>query len=322
MKVQSIYNSVILKKGLEFASDNSLLFGATASFVLSTFVRSPMILLTPKTDRENKKYACAKSLASSAVNYFTVLAVSVPFSKAISKIDKNPQKYLKKETIDVLKSGEKTLSKSRRYSFATQLFKLGLGFILAAPKSVVTCALIPTIMSKFFSKKNAKKDTKKQISFTGLYNNCISNLSKSAGKIIDTKFVKTISNKFYDTNFEHHMMSLTDILTTGAFMFQTLKSHKIDENRKKPLIYNAALSTGLCIAGSYLLSKVLDKPAEKFVKKFSEINKYSPKLAKYLEGIKVVKPAIIFGGIYYIAIPVISTFLADRCDNAEKYIKK
>lgn len=308
MKVQPLYTNRIVKKGLEFAADNSLLFGATASFVLSAAVRSPMILLTPHTDRENKKYACAKSLASGAVNYLTVLAVSMPFSKAINKIDKNPQKYLKKETIEVLKSGEKSLVKSRRYSFATQLFKLGLGFALAAPKSALTCSLIPGIMSKFFP----KKEHKSQVSFTGAYNEGTSRLAKGIGKLIDTGFVKKMSEKFHNTNFEHHIMSATDVFATGAFMFQTSKSKKIEENRKKPLIYNAALSTGFCIAGSYLLSRILDKPTEKFVKKFSDVNKNSPKLGKYLEGIKVVKPAMILGGIYYIAIPIISTFLADK----------
>ena len=310
MKVQSIYTSRILKKGLEFASDNSLLFGAGASFVLSTAVRSPIILLTPKTDKENKKYACAKSLASGAVNFLTVLGVSLPISKAIGKIDKNPRKYLKKETINILKSGEKKLVKSRRYSFATQLFKLGLGFVLAAPKSVLTCNLIPGIMSKVFP----EKEKKKSLSFTGRYNDGISYISKGIGKLIDSEFVQKMSEKFHNTNFEHHMMSLTDIAATGTFMVQTAKNKKIEENRKKPLIYNAALSTGFCIAGSYMLSKIIDKPTEKFVKKFSEINKNSPKLDKYLDGIKVVKPALILGGIYYIAIPVISTFLADRID--------
>ena len=57
------------------------------------------------------------------------------------------------------------------------------------------------------------------------------------------------------------------------------------------------------------------KSTEKFIKKFSEANKNSPKLEKYIDGIKIAKHAMIFGAIYYIAIPIISTFLADRLDN-------
>ena len=313
MKVQALYNSKILKKGLKFAADNSLLFGATASFALAVAARSPVILLTPDTDKENKKYACAKSLSSAAINYLTVLAVSMPFSKAVSRINKDPYKYLKKETVEILKSGEKNLEKSRRYSFATQLFKLGLGFVLAAPKSVMTCALIPEIMSKIFH----KKEQNSQVSFTGMYNNGTSYLSKGIGKLIDTKFIRQMSEKFHNTNFEHHMMTITDIFATGAFIFQTSKSKKIEEKRKRPLMYNAALSTGFCIAGSYLLSKLLNKPTEKFIKNFAEANKNSPDLAKYIQGIKVVKPTFILAAVYYIAIPLLSTFLADRIDKKQ-----
>lgn len=155
---------------------------------------------------------------------------------------------------------------------------------------------------------------KQQVSFTGLYNSGVESLSKRFGKIIDTKPVQRMAEKFHNTNFEQHIISLTDVLATGAFIHQTAKSKGIEEKRKKALMYNAAISTGLCIAGGYALNSLLEKPTEKFIQKFSEVNKNSPKLDKYIEGIKVVKPALILGGIYYIAIPIISTFLADKFD--------
>ena len=309
MKVQAVYNSKILKKGLEFAADNGSLFVATASLALSTIARPIVIMGTPDTDKENKKYACAKSLASSAVGYLLMLGASMPVSKAIKKIEKN----LKSETIEALKAGEKSLAKSKRYGFATQLFKLGLGFVIAVPKSIMTCALIPSVMSSLFSKKDNKKQ-KKEIAFTGLYNSAAERMAKSFGKIIDTNPVKKMAEKFHNTNFEQHIISLTDIVATGAFIHQTAKSKGIEEKRKKALMYNAGISTGLCIAGGYALNTLLKNPTEKFIKKFSEVNKNSPKLEKYIEGIKVVKPALILGGIYYIAIPLISTFLADKFD--------
>ena len=90
MKVQPIYNSKILKKGLEFAADNGALFTATASLALSTIARPAAILAAPKTDKENKKYACAKSLASSAIGYGLMLAASLPVANAVKKIDEKP----------------------------------------------------------------------------------------------------------------------------------------------------------------------------------------------------------------------------------------
>ncbi len=302
MKVQAVYNNRFLKKGLEFAADNGALFVATTSLALSTVARPLVIMATPKTNKENKKYAAVKSLASSAVGYLLMLCASLPLAKSIKKIDENPTKYLKTETINTLKAGEKTLSKSKRYSFATQLFKLGLGFVIAVPKSVMTCALIPPFMEKVFGKKS---DTS-QPTFTGL--------PKNIGKIIDTKIVKNMAEKFHNTNFEQHIISMTDALATATFITQTSKSKKIEENRKKALMYNAGISTGLCISGGYLINGITKKSTDKFIKNFKEANKNSPKLTKYIEGIKVVKPALILGGLYYIAIPLISTFLADRFD--------
>ncbi|MBO6257675.1 hypothetical protein J6N69_06530 [bacterium] len=95
MKVQAIYNSKLLKKGLEFAADNGALFVATTSLALSTVARPVAIMATPKADKENKKYAAAKSLASSAVGYIMMLCASLPLANSIKKINENPQKYLK-----------------------------------------------------------------------------------------------------------------------------------------------------------------------------------------------------------------------------------
>lgn len=311
MKVQAIYNSKILKKGLEFAADNGSLFVATASLALSTVARPIAIMAAPKTDLENKKYACAKSLASSAVGYFLMLAASSPVAKAVKNIDKRPYEYLKKSTVENLKAGEKSLKASSRYKFAAQLFKLGLGFVIAVPKSIMTCSLIPPFMSVLFNKKVNNEQKDKQISFTGSGSK---SLSKLIGKAMDTSFIQKMSEKFHNTNFEQHIISLTDAAATTAFIAQTARSRKIEQSRKKALMYNAAISTGLCIAGGYAINGLLEKPTEKFIKNFAQANKNSPKLGKYIEGIKVAKPALILGGIYYIIIPLISTFLADRFD--------
>ena len=129
MKVQSIYTNRIFKKGLEFASDNSALFVGTVSLALSTVARPIAIMSTPNTNKENKKYACIKSLASSAVGYGLMLGASLPVSNAIKEIDKNKSKYLKPQTLA-------KLSTPKKYAFATQLFNLGLGFLIAVPKGV------------------------------------------------------------------------------------------------------------------------------------------------------------------------------------------
>ena len=317
---KGVYNNKMLLKGLEFAANNSALFCATTSLALSTLARPAVILSTPKTDKENKRYACAKSLASSAVGYLIMFAASNPVARAIKKIDKNPSKFLDKTAVKNLKSGSKTLPKSKTYQFATQLFKLGLGFVIAVPKSSLTCFLIPPIMKLLFKNNDSKTQTGQRakssvISFKGLYNSATEHIAKGIGKILNTKPVQKFAQRYADTNFAQHIMNMTDVVLTAAFISSTAKSKKIEKDRKKALIYNSAISTALSVAGGYAIHRYTKKPTEKFIQKFKEVNKNSPLLEKYIEGIKIAKPALILGGIYYIFIPVISTFLADRADN-------
>lgn len=309
---QGIYNSRIVKKGLLLAANQGTLFSTGVSLAMSTLVRPLAILAAPKTDKENKQYACAKSISSSLINFGVILAASTPVAIAMSKIDTNPQKYLKEATIKTLKGAEQHLTHSKKYSFASQLFKLGLGFVIAAPKSILSSNLIPPIMSKLFPNHNLKKSDNKDISFTGIQPT--EKLAKGIGKIIDTKPLQKIADKFHNSNFELHIMNLTDVMATGTFIATTAKNENIKENRKKPLMYNAAISTGLSIAGGYTLNKLLEKPTEKFIKKFVEVNKDSKNLHKYIEGIHIAKAALLLGGIYYIIIPIISTFISDKID--------
>lgn len=313
---QGLYNSKLLKKGLKFAAENSALFGASVALAFQTTARPIAIMSTPDTDKENKKYAVAKSFASSAAGYLLMAAASLPVSRAVKNIDKNPEKFLKQATIQTLKTSEKSLTASSKYKFATQLFKLGLGFLIAVPKSALTCAFIPSFM-KLFGKKNSEKNKQnnKNISFTGMYNNGVEKISKGIGKLIDTPFIQKMAEKFHNTKYEQHIISATDGLLTAAFVNRTAKSKNIEENRKKPLIYNSIISTGLSIAGGYGLSKALDNSTEKFIRKFSIVNKDLPDLHKYIEGIRIAKPLLILASIYYVVIPVISTFFADKLDN-------
>ena len=311
MNIKPIYNNKLFKRGLEFAADNSALFVATTSLCLSTVARPIAIMSAPKTDKENRHYAASKSIASSLVGYLLMLSASVPLANAIKKIDNNPDKFLKSKTIETLKNGEKALNKSSKYKFATQLFKLGLGFVLAVPKSIMTCALIPNIMGFWNNKqKNDIKAKNTDISFKGL--------EKQAAKIIDTSFVQKMANRFHKTNYEQHIISMTDILATGAFITQTNKSCKIKEDRKKALIYNAGISTGLSVAGGYIINDMTKKSTNRFIRKFRRANIDSPKLNKYIEGIRIAKPAMILGCLYYIVIPLISTCLSDRIDKTQK----
>lgn len=308
MKVNSnitfkgLYTNKTLKKGLELAADNGALFAASAMLVGSTVIRPAVIMATPNTDVENKKIACAKSYASSIASYLLMFALSKPLSNAIKKIDKNPSKYLAKDTISNLKEPHKSLVNSKPYILATQIFKLGSGLIAAAPKAMITATGVPYIMNTVFPQKQNNP------TFKGKNDKVV----RKIGHIIDNKKIQDFSKKYQNSNFPMHITALTDILTTGIFVQQTYKNQKIDNNRKKTLAYNAEISTGLSLISAYTVDKALSKPTERFIEKFSKLNKGQPNLEKQIEGIKIAKPILILAGIYYTAIPLLSTFIADR----------
>lgn len=309
---KSIYNNKAFKKGLEFAANNGTLFAATTTLALSG-IRPLAILVTPKTDKKNKQVACAKSITSSITGYIIALACSHPIARGIKKIDKNPEKYLNQETISTLKEKGKALTESKAYTMATQLFKLGLGFFIAAPKAILTALGTPYILEMFNQNEtleNAQKPISENIAFQGK-----NKIPKGVGKFINKKSVQNFVTKHKDSNFPMHIVAATDTLSTAAFVHQTAVSKKMEKDDKKPLIYNSIISSGLSIASTYLIDGITKEKTDKFIEKFKLANKNDPNLAKHIEGIKIAKPIVIAGCIYYILIPIISTFLADRVDS-------
>lgn len=308
---KSFYTSSVVKKGLELAADNGALFAAGATVGFSA-IRPLSIWVTPKTDKENRKLASAKSVSSSLIGFGLMLALSIPLSRGIKKIDKNPEKYLNKNTIKILKDTGKDITGSKGYVFATQLFKLGLGTAAAIPKAIMTAAGIPYIMKLFTSTKNSKNENadKGAITFKSKGKNPV---SSSVANIINRNGFLKFTDRLKNTNFPMHIAAITDALTTLTFIHQVKNNKKIEENRKKTLEYNAGISTGLCIGAGYITDRLLNKPTEKLIKKYREMNKFNKNLEKQIQGIKIAKPVLILGTIYYILIPIISTFLAEYC---------
>ena len=75
----------------------------------------------------------------------------------------------------------------------------------------------------------------------------------------------------------------------------------------------------------YIIDKLTEKPAQKIVDKIKKANANDPNLQKYLDGFKNAKPIFILATVYYIAIPFISTFLAERAEKStqsHKFIKQ
>lgn len=310
---EKFYKSRTLKRGLKFASDNSALFIAGTSLALSTFVRPISILATPKTEKKNKELTCAKSIASALIGYLIMLSVSLPLAKGLKKIDANPTKYLTKRALKDYNG-----KNSKSYMLASQIFKLGLGFVIAAPKAILTSALIVPVSKILFKNKEKNKVTAKADAKTDISFGNAEILPKRMGRILSLKPVRNWAKKHENSNFAMNFLALTDTLSTLVFVNKTRKNKHLDSDKKRVLNYNACISTGLCIAGGYALDKALNKPTERFINKFRQINANDIHLEKYVEGIKITKSALILGTVYYAIIPMISVFLADKSITPKK----
>lgn len=315
-------------KGLEKISEHGTTFAAGTSLFMSLTVRPLAIFATPDTEKENKQYAAANSICSGLIKFGMVEAIALPIELAVKNIDKNPEKFLKSQTIKNLANG-KELANSRSYKLLTQILKLSSGFLTAIPKSMLTIALIPLIMDKIFNvgvnketrinnEKNSQKPQNKDVNFTGRVTETI---SKGIGKLLDSEKIQKFANRFQtnDKDIAKHITAGTDLLLTGSFAYQTSKSDKIKENRKKALIYNNFIATAITLGGGYTIDRIIKNKTEKFVDKFKTLNAGDPKLCKYIEGIHILRPALIFAAIYYGILPMFSTYTAEKVD---KFIEK
>ena len=305
----SIYTNKTFKKCMEIVSDNGALCMASACLGLSFIAKPFVIMNTPKTEKENNQKICAKSILSSTIGYLFMLAVALPVSKSIKKIDANPDKYLSQNTIKNLTTQGKALKDSEGYVFSKQLFTLGLGAVIAAPKAFLTSSLIKPVIDKFIPTED-KKENKNNINFKSAKK--INSLTDLIAKIINSDKLHKLSDKFKNSNYDMYMINAADLISATTFALMTSQKKDIDKDTKKLLINNAFISTGLCIGGGYLINKAIEPQTDKFIENFRMYNTNSAKLQKYVDGIKICKNLAIIGSLYYIVIPAISTFLSDK----------
>ncbi|MCM1009465.1 MAG: hypothetical protein NC390_01120 [Fusobacterium sp.] len=311
--VNSILNNKRFLKTLEMISDHGTSFAAATSLAMSLTVRPLAILATPDTEKENKQYACANSIGSGLIKFGLVEAVALPIESAVKKIDKSPDKYLGASTFKRLAPPT-----SRSYKLGTQIMKLSTNLVTAIPKSMLTIAMIPFIMDKLFNNKKQEEKKPKVLSFGA---KPTENLAKGIGKILDNEKIQNFlkKNEHNDKDIAKHLTAGTDILLTSSFAYMTAKSPNIKENRKKALIYNNVISTGITLAGGYGIDRLIKNNSENFIEKFKQANKGNPNLHKHIEGLHILRPALIFAAIYYGILPIFSTYISEKVD---KYITK
>ena len=326
---KGLWNNKAVLKGLETISEHGTTFVALTTLAMAAGVRPIAINLTPKVKKENKQYAATNSIASGFVKFALVEAIAIPVENAIKQIDKTPEKFLSEKTIKTLQGNAKTLAESKDYKFITQVLKMGTNFITAIPKAMITVAIIPVLMDLLFKKKKEEKPTKLISSqhnpiFDTFYSDnkpsfkgaLTTQTAKGIGKILNAENVQKFAKKFsvQDADIARNISMATDILLTASFVHRTHKSDKIKKERKTALIANNLISTGISLVGGFAIDNLIKKNTESFIKKFSEINKNNPKLPKNIEGINILRPTLIFAAIYYLVLPIFSTYISDKID--------
>lgn len=332
---KGLWNNKAVLKGLETVSEHSATFVAATTLLMSAGVRPLAIKMTPDVKKENKQYAITNSITSGMIKFALAEAVAIPVENAIKQIDKTPEKFLSPKTIKALQGSAKTLVESKNYKFATQILKLSAGLVSAIPKAMLTVSLIPVVMNLLFKKKENQQPCEKiynsynpvftptfekyQPSFKGAITE---NTAKGLGKILNSTQAQNFVKKFStnDANVARNMSMATDVLLTASFVHRTMKNEKIEKERKKPLILNNLISTGISLGAGWAIDGAVKKSTEKFIEKFSQINKNDPKLPKYIEGINILRPTLVFAGIYYGLLPMFSTYVSDKL--GEKTNKK
>ncbi len=355
-------SSRVFKTLLEKSADNGALCSAAAMLLACCVLRPASIMASQNVDQENRKIAATKSIASGIIGFVLMFLVSKPIEHAIKKINKAPEAYLKKDTIEALKENAKDINKSPAYNLATRFFKMSADMIVAAPKGSLTIIMIPPLLNIIFRKDKKQKQSspfpkeitqfqptphatdaedfanqknyvffkgnvrqnpihlKSNIAFKGnplrsIYGSFIDKLAHGFGKIMDNKKVQKFATKYKDSSIENHEMAVAGTIVSSFYVINTLKSKKIEEERKGPLIYNSIISWAIATTGAYSVDKLLNKHLKNFENNYKKANANEANLDKQLRGIKIMKSALIFGMMYRWVTPWISTLLAEKIWN-------
>lgn len=183
-----IYTNKGVKNVLEKAARKPAVFNALLALPLTCILRPAAIMALPgdSKHKDDKKYAAAHSVASGVIGYGFSELIFGPLGSAMKKISNNLPGYAKKfpklhylteekneskksAKLVILKASEKAASnvtkKAAKTSMsymdrATQFANMVPETLLAAPRALVTVALIPPILKYVFGWEKKKSGAK------------------------------------------------------------------------------------------------------------------------------------------------------------------
>ncbi len=177
----------------------------------------------------------------------------------------------------------------------------------------------------FFKQKYKNTKTQNEnISFKGgnpniitkAYGKSMDKLAEMFGKFLNQESTQKTAVKLKKSKapVETIMMQLGGTVVSAFYVINTITNKKIEEYRKKPLMYNAIISWAIATTGAYTIDKLTDKRWAKFCSKYEQINAKlgTRKLVKHSSGLKIMKSALIAGSMYRWITPWMATILADK----------
>jgi len=140
-------------------------------------------------------------------------------------------------------------------------------------------------------------------------------LAKGIGKVAGNKHVEGLTKWCikHDIDYTQHLSAMCANVLNGFYMYNVLRSKKIEEEQKKPLMLNMFIGTVLSTIGGYALNGAIDKklaPFDAAIKKH-----YGDKASDIMKGFKIAKSLMVFQLLYRFMCPVVATPIANHISN-------
>lgn len=140
-------------------------------------------------------------------------------------------------------------------------------------------------------------------------------LAKGIGKVAGNKQVQKLTKWCVENNVDYtqHLSAMCANILNGFYMYNVMRSKKIEEEQKKPLMLNMFIGTVLSTIGGYALNGAIDKklaPFEVAIKK-----QYGDRASDIMKGFKIAKSLMVFQLLYRFMCPVVATPIANHISN-------
>ena len=153
---------------IEYVFKNEAMFAAIMSLGLGATIKPILTIMMPGAEQKDKVSIAAKHIVSAVIGYALSWLVLKPIGVGVTKITKNPAKYLKhnQEFLDKLltKTTKESSKEATSYSDAFEAFWKNCADSVISPMKAALCVIFtPMVTNILNSGKNKKAEETKAI---------------------------------------------------------------------------------------------------------------------------------------------------------------